>query len=329
MNKRIIDRRAVLLASGSLAMIATAPSVNVHAQAINPTRIVVPFPAGGPTDALARIVADELKDDLGRAVIVENKPGASGAIGTRYVLNAPADGSVWLVGNIQTHATAPFLIKDAGYDPVADFRPAAGLVDMHHVLIVRKDLGTADVAALIARAKEQPGKLNFGSTGIGSGSHLSMENFMMRTGTRMQHVPFQGAAQMAGEIAAGRLDLALAVLPTVTGPIESQQVTALAVAGKERAPQVPAVPTLSEQGVKDAEAESWLALFAAKGVERAMVDDIGQRVRARMARPDVRARIEKLGLTVSPRDGVAFAAFQQSEIKRWGDVIKTVGLKPE
>ena len=329
MTRRAIDRRAVLLATGSLSMATTATNVALHAQSSTPTRIVVPFPAGGPTDALARIIADELKDDLGRAVIVENKPGASGAIGTRYVLNAPADGSVWLVGNIQTHATAPFLIKDAGYDPVTDFQPATGLVDMHHVLIVRKDLGAADVAALVARAKEQPGKLNFGSTGMGSGSHLSMENFMMRTGTRMQHVPFQGAAQMAGEIAAGRLDLALAVLPTVTGPIEAKQVTALAVAGKQRAPQLSAVPTLAEQGVKDAEAESWLALFAAKGVDRTIVDDMGQRVRARMARPDVQARIENLGLTVSPRDGPAFTSFQQSEIRRWGEVIRTVGLKPE
>lgn len=307
--------------AGSAARAQTLPAGTL--------RIVVPFPAGGPTDALARIIADELKDDLQRPVIVENKPGAAGAIGTRYVLQGPADGSAWLVGNIQTHATAPFLIKDAGYDPVADFQPVTGLVDMHHVLIVRKDLGAASVAALIERAKAEPGKLNFGSTGIGSGSHLSMELFMARTGTRMQHVPFQGAAQMAGEIAAGRLDLALAVLPTVTAPIESGQVTALAVAGAERAPQLPNVPTLSEAGVMAAQAESWLALFAPARVAKPLADDIGKRIQTRLARPEVRARIEKLGLTVSPRTSETFRAFQQGEIKRWGDVIKTVGLKPE
>ncbi len=323
----MISRRDVLLGSAGLPL-ATGCAWAETIPA-GPLRIIVPFPAGGPTDALARILAELMKDELARPVIVENKPGAAGAIGTRYALNAPADGSVWLVGNIQTHATAPFLIKDAGYDPVADFQPVTGLVVMHHVLVVRKDIGVATIADVVQRATLAPGKLNFGSTGVGSGSHLSMELLMARTGIRMQHVPFQGAAQMAGEIAASRLDLALAVLPTVTAPIEAGQVVALCVAGHERAPQLPSVPTIAEQGIKDAEAESWLALFANSRVSKALTDEVGRRIRIRLDRPEVRARIESLGLTVRARDSDAFRAFQTSEIARWGDVIRTIRLKPE
>ena len=336
-----ISRRALIAAgfsAPSYAPIANAqqiPDAGIAKKQL--LRIIVPFPAGGPTDALARILADELKSSGDRPVIVENKPGASGTIGTRAVLHAPADDFTVLLGNIQTHATAPFLIKDAGYDPIADFVPICGLVDMHHVLVVRKDWGITSVAVLIERAKATPGKLNFGSTGVGSGSHLAMELFMSRTGTKMQHVPYQGAAQMAGEIAAGRLDLALAVLPTVTAPIEAGQIAALAVASKSRAIQLPTVPTLSEQGVDGAEAESWLALFSrtpAASANPGLTEHLGTSIygpiiRDRLARPDVQARVEKLGLSLALRQGFEFRAFQSAEIERWGAIIRSIGLKPE
>ncbi len=326
----MIDRRVLLT-----MLPAAVSATDVQAQTTSgPFRVVVPFPAGGPTDALARILADEMKTALARPVIVENKPVASGAIGTRYVLAAPRESLTLLVGNIQTHATAPFLIKEAGYDPVADFDVVCGLVDMHHVLIVRKDLGATNVAALVERAKAAPGKLNFGSTGVGSGSHLAMEMFMARTGTQMQHVPYQGAAQMAAEIAAGRLDLALAVLPTVTAAIEAGQVTPLAVAGTTRAVQLPDVPTLAEQGIAGAEAESWLALFARRqeggGVAgQTGIAEVEKIVRERLGGPEAKARVEKLGLSLALRTGSEFRAFQAAEIERWGKIIRAVGLKPE
>jgi len=261
--------------------------------------------------------------------VVENKPGAAGTIGARHVLQAPADGATWLVGNNQTHATAPFLIRDAGYDPRADFIGVAGLVDMHHVLVVRNDLGLGDVAALIGKARAAPAKLNYGSTGVGSGSHLAMEMLAAKAGIKMQHVPFQGAAQMAGEIAAGRLDLALAVLPTVAGPIASAQMRALAVAGRDRAPQLPSVPTLSEAGLAGAEAESWLALFARAGTPSAAIARMSAIVGEALARPEVRARIEKLGLSVRFRSAAELTVFQSSEIARWGEVIRAAGLQAE
>jgi tripartite-type tricarboxylate transporter receptor subunit TctC len=292
-------------------------------------RLIVPFPAGGPTDAVARIFAEALKDVLARPVIVENKPGAAGTIGVRYALQAAANGTTWLIGNNQTHATAPFLIKDAGYDPRKDFASVASLVDMHHVLVARNDLGVTGLPGLIAMARATPGTLNFGSTGIGSGSHLSMEMLMAKANLRLQHVPFQGAGQMAGEISAGRLDLALAVLPTVSAAIAARQLRALGVAGRARAPQLPSVPTLAEQGVPETEAESWLALFAAARTPPALTEKMGQIVRHCLTRADVAARIEALGLSVRLRDGAALHAFQAAEITRWADVIKAAGLQPE
>lgn len=292
-------------------------------------RIILPFPPGGPTDAVTRILANELLHDLRRPVIVENKTGGSGTIGTRLALAGKPDGTTLLIGNNQTQATAHFLIRDAGYNPRTDLQPVSGIAGMNHVLVVRKGLGASGVSQLVARAKEAPGKLNYGSTGIGSGSHLGMELFMLRTGARMQHVPFGGAAQMVGEIAAERLDAALAILPAVVGLIEAKSLVALAVAAYERAPQLSAVPTLAQAGVADAEAESWLGLFVDARVPDGTVAQLGGLVRRALARPAVKARIEALGMSLSPRTSDEFRVFQAREIARWGEVIRAIGLQPE
>ncbi|MGH6814485.1 MAG: Bug family tripartite tricarboxylate transporter substrate binding protein [Hyphomicrobiaceae bacterium] len=211
-----------------------------------PIRIVVPYPPGGPTDALARILAQDLEISNGWTVIVDNRAGASGAIGTREVARAEPDGHVLVLGNNQTHATNALLMKEPGYDPAADFAPLAGLADLQHALVVRKDLPVKSVSDLIALAQKEPGKLNYGSTGNGSGSHLAMDLFKTRTGTKMQHVPFRGAAPMAFEIVAGRIDVAFATLPSVLGQIQGGEMRALAIASHGRAPQVPDVPLLKE-----------------------------------------------------------------------------------
>lgn len=292
-------------------------------------RIVVPYPAGGPTDALARIVAADLQTSLGQSVIVENKPGASGAVGTREVARAEADGYTLVLGNNQTHATNAFLLKEPGYDPIKDFVPVAGLADLQHALVVRKDLGVTDVAGLIALAKKDPGKLNYGSTGVGSGSHLTMELFKTRAGIDMVHVPFRGAAPMALEIVGGRIDVAFATLPSVLGQIEGKEMIPLAIASTVRAPQVPTVPLLSEQGVKEAEGDSWLALFAPAATPAAIVDKLTAAVVAALAKPDVRAGAIKQGIAVNVRDGAAFKPYLAAELAKWAAVIKAANVKVE
>ena len=286
-NLPIVTRRTVASALAALILVPVAAPVPLSAQEFpsKQIRIVVPYPAGGPTDALARIVATELQTALGQTVIVENKAGASGSIGTREVAKAEADGHTLVLGNNQTHVTNAYLLKEPGYDPLADFKAIAGLADLQHALVVPKTSAVKSVADLVALAKKEPGKLNYGSTGLGSGSHLTMELFKTRTGIEATHVPFRGAAPMALEVLAGRIDLAFATLPSVLGQIQSGDMKALAIASTVRAPQVPDVPLLTEQGVTDSEGDSWLALFPRRNTARSDRKDLRSRRRsARQAR---------------------------------------------
>lgn len=321
-----LTRRSML----AIMAAATALPGRAFAQAF-PSRlmkVIVPYPAGGPTDALARIVAEQLQLDLGQSVIVENRPGASGAIGSREGAKAEPDGHTLVLGNNQTHATNAFLMKDPGYDPLVDFTPVAGLADLQHVLVVRNDLGASTVSELIAIAKKNPGKLNYGSTGSGSGSHLAMELFKTRTGTEMQHVPFRGAAPLAQEIAANRIDLAFATLPSVLGQIEGRLMKALAIASVQKAPQLPDIPLLKEQGVMEGEADSWLALFAPSRTPKAALEILTKSVLQALAKPDVRERAVKQGIAVNLRTPEEFRLYQQAEIERWAAVAKAAGVQP-
>ena len=310
---------AVLLALPATAFAQTFPS--------KPIRLVVPYPPGGPTDALARIVTQEVQRANGWTFVVENKPGASGSVGTREVAKAEADGHTIVLGNNQTHTTNMILLKDPGYDAVVDFAPIAGVADLQHALVVRKDLGVNSVADLVAIAKKDPGKLNYGSTGQGSGSHLAMELFKTRTGTQMQHVPFRGAAPMALEIVAGRIDVAFATLPSVLGQIQAGDMKALAIASTARAPQLKDVPLLAEQGVKDAEADSWLAFFAPAKTPAPALAALSKAVIAALAMPAVAESAIKQGIAVNVRTPEQFKPYLASELKKWAEVVKTAQVK--
>ena len=318
------------LAMALVVGLALAPSA-AHAQTF-PTkqiRLVVPYPAGGPTDALARIIAQELTETKGWTIIVENKPGASGAIGTRDVAKADPDGHTIILGNNQTHATNSFLMKEPGYDPVADFAPLAGLADLQHALVVRKDLGVSTVAELIALAKKDPGKLNYGSTGNGSGSHLAMELFKTITGTQMQHIPFKGASPMALEIMAGRIDVAFATLPSVLGQVQAGEMKAIAIASTVRAPQMPDVKLLKEQGVVDGEADSWLALFAPARTPAPVLVQLSKAVLDALNKPTVAASAVKQGIAVNVRDPDAMKIYLGTELIKWAAVVKQAQVKTD
>jgi tripartite-type tricarboxylate transporter receptor subunit TctC len=323
---RFTRRQCVGLMAGLLACPAAALGQTFPSK---PIKLVVPYPPGGPTDALARIIAQELQTTNGWTLIVENKPGASGSVGTREVAKAEPDGHTIVLGNNQTHATNMILLKEPGYDVLADFVPLAGVADLQHALVVRKDLGVASVAELVALAKKDPGKLNYGSTGQGSGSHLAMELFKTRTGTQLQHVPFRGAAPMALEIVAGRIDVAFATLPSVLGQIQGGEMKALAIASAVRAPQLKDAPLLAEQGVKDSEADSWLALFAPSKTPAPASAALTKAIMAALAKPDVAASAIKQGIAVNVRGPETFKPYLAAELKKWADVVATAGVKPQ
>ncbi len=287
----------------------------------------MPYPAGGPVDALARLLTPEL-GALGQSAIVENVGGGAGAIGARQVAKAEPDGHTLVLSTNQTHATNYILLKDPGYE-AKDFAAVAGLADLQHVLVVRNDLAVRSVAELVAHAKANPGKLNYGSTGNGSASHLAMELFKVKTGTDLVHVPFRGAAPMAQELVAGRIDAAFATLPSVLGQVQAGTMRALAVASAIRAPQLPDVPLLSEQGVQGGEADAWIGLWAPAGTPPAVLARLSQAVTAALARPELREAATKLGIAVNLRDAKSFDRFVADEIKKWGEVVKAANVKIE
>jgi tripartite-type tricarboxylate transporter receptor subunit TctC len=325
-----MNRRTVLagLGASSLALAGRARAQAPWAPA-KPIRLVVAYPAGGPTDVIARLVAQDLSTVLGQNVIVENVAGAAGALGTRQVARAEADGHVITFGNNQTHGNNMFMLKEPGYDAVKDFAPLAGVGAFEHVFVVRKDLPAASIGEVIKLAKDKPGELNYGSTGLGSGSHLSTELFMARTGIKMTHVPYRGAAQLVQDMIGGRIDIANSTLPSVIAQVQDKALRGVAIGSPKRNPKLPDVPTLSEQGITGADASSWTGFFAPAATPKPALDRLSREIMASLRKTEVVAAIEKLGFTIDIRDPEAFRPYQVKEIEVWTNIAKAAGIKPE
>jgi tripartite-type tricarboxylate transporter receptor subunit TctC len=294
-----------------------------------PIKMIVAYPAGGPTDVIARIVAADITAPLGQQVIVENISGASGAIGTRTVAKAKPDGLTITFGNNQTHGNNMFMLKDPGYDAVKDFAPLAGAGAFEHVFVVKNDLPAQNIQDVIKLAKEKPGALNYGSTGIGSGSHLSTELFMARTGIKMTHVPYRGAPPLVQDLVGGRIDISNSTLPSVLAQINASQIRGLAIGSPKRNPHLPNVPTLEEQHVTGANASSWAGFFAPASTPQPVLDRLSGEIMTSLKKPEVVAKIDKLGFTVEPRDPATFRPYQIQEIATWMKIARDAGIQPE
>jgi tripartite-type tricarboxylate transporter receptor subunit TctC len=292
-------------------------------------KVVVPYPAGGPTDAIARFVAEEMGKALGQNAIVENIAGASGAAGTRQVARAEPDGYTIVFGNNQTHGNNMFLLKEPGYDAVKDFYPLAGVGAFEHVFVVPKTFPAASIKDLVELARKDPGKLNYGSTGLGSGSHLATELFMARTDIKMTHVPYRGAAPLVQDLLGGRIDVSNSTLPSVLGQIQAGEVKAIALASPQRNPVVADVPTLREQGIANADAESWAAFFAPVNTPKPVLDKLSSTIIGILNQPAMKERITKLGFTLKVRSPEEFRPYHAQEQQTWAEIIKTASIKVE
>lgn len=322
-----VDRRTALTLIGGAAWAVPARAAEWAPN--RPIRMVVPYPAGGPTDAIARYVAQEMAAALGQQVVTENLAGASGAVGTRVVARAEPDGLTIMLGNNQTHGNNMFLLKEPGYDAVKDFAPLAGAGTFEHLFVVRNDLPAKTIPEFVALAKAQPGRLNYGSTGVGSGSHLSTELFMIRTGIKMTHVPFRGAAPLVQELTAGRIDMANSTLPSVLGQVQAGTMRAIGLASPQRSPSVPDVPTLREQGIADADADSWTAFFAPARTPAPVLDRLSRECLAALNKPALREALAKLGFTTKVRAPDEFRPYHAQEVATWGEIIKAAEVKQE
>jgi tripartite-type tricarboxylate transporter receptor subunit TctC len=316
----MLTRRATLAGMAALGLPSAAGAQGFPSRSIT---IIVPYPPGGPVDALARLIAQEAAGHLNQPIVVENRPGGSGIIGAQAVARAEPDGHVLVLGTNQTHATNQSLIKNCPYDAVRDFAPVAGIAAMPHVLVVRKSLALTSVGDVVAMAKAKPGTLTFGSTGNGSGAHLAGELFKTKAGIDMLHVPFKGLSPMLTELLADRIDISIAPLPGLIGQqIESGSVRALGLARAERVPQLASVPTFAESGVPGVEADAWSALFAPARTPAPVIERLYLAIATALSKDAVRVAMAKQGIPPALKTPAEVAAMLPGEVAKWAAVIK-------
>jgi tripartite-type tricarboxylate transporter receptor subunit TctC len=323
----VLTRRFALgLMTGAILFATTASAQEFPARVV---RMVVPYPAGGPTDAIARIVAEDMGKTLGQNVIVENVAGASGAVGTRQVAKADPDGYTIVFGNNQTHGNNMFLLTNPGYDAIKDFAPLAGVGAFEHLFVVPKDSPAKSISDLVEIAKRDPGRLNYGSTGVGSGSHLATELFMVRTGTKMTHVPFRGAAPLVQELMGGRIDVSNSTSPrcsarcraATSGPSDSR--------ARPAPPSCRTCPPCANRASPAPTRSPGPRSSLRRRRRSPVLDKLSGTIMASLNKPEIRDRIGKLGFSLNLRDPEAFRPYLAQEIQTWADIIRTAGLKPE
>ncbi|CAB3731335.1 Bug family tripartite tricarboxylate transporter substrate binding protein [Achromobacter piechaudii] len=306
-----------------------------HAQGSAPAwptkniRYIVPFSPGGVSDGVARLMAEQLSARLGQSVIVENKPGVSGIVGTQLVARAEPDGYTIVGGTITTHAVNPFFIKSLGYDPVKDFTPV-GLVGMvSNALVVRADSPFNTVQQVIDAARADPDGLTYGTAGAGTSQHLSGQLFQSITGTRLRQIIYKGGSQSMVDLIGGQIDMVFETVAAARPMIDSKRVKVLGVTSAAPLADLPGVKPLAELGVPGFEMQSWQGIFAPAGTPAPIVDRLGREIAAIVKSPDVRAKLLMLGVAPDGRGSAEFSTFQRSEIDKWGKVIKAAGIQAD
>lgn len=294
-----------------------------------PLKMIVPFPAGGPTDVMARLVSNKLGDALGQPIYVENKAGAHGAIGMQTALAAPADGQTLVMVSIGTNGINPGLYKKLSYDVNKDFVPVSLLVTVPIVIVTRVDAPYGDLAGLLAYAKANPGKLTFASAGNGGSSHLVPEMFMLRSNVDMVHVPYKGTAPAISDVLAGQVNLMFDTLLTSTQHIQSGKLKIIATTTAKRLPSYPNVPTVSESVLPGFEASSWYGLEVKAGTPPEIVQRLSAELAKIMKMPDVRERLDQLSTFAVGSTPEEFARFQKSEQDKWAKVIQKGNIQPD
>lgn len=307
------------------AVLVVSASLSAHSQVWpeRPVRLVVPFPAGGATDLVARVIAQRVSRDIGQQIIVDNKAGAGGTIGSAEAAKATADGYTLLLTTSSTHAISPHLMPRLPYDAVKDFTPVAHLADAASVLLVTPSLPVKTMAELIAYAKKHPGQLNYASSGNGTIVHLTTEAFKAQAGIFMTHVPYKGTALAIPDVIAGSVQVLIDAIPSGMPHVKSGRLRALAVTGDKRSALAPELPTIAEAGLTGFSSVTWFGLYAPRGMKPDLVARVHEAFEKAAHAPDVVDSLAKLGVEPAPLGTSAqFATMVSVDSQRWAGIIR-------
>lgn len=288
--------------------------------------MVVAFPAAGTTDILARLIGQKLTEKFKQTVVVENRPGAGGNIGTAYVAKAPPDGYTIMMGTIGTQSINPSLYKKMPYDAAKDFVPITRAAMVPNLLVVKKDAPFNTLPEMMAYEKANPGKLTYGSSGNGTTLHLSGELFNLMAGSKITHIPYKGSTPAVADLMGGQISMIFDNMPSVIQQVKSGRLKALAVTSAQRNPQLPEIPTIQEMGVAGYEVWSWFGLLAPAATPKPIVDKLNASIVDIIKQPDVQAKIIELGAVPVPESSTEFGTFIAAETLKWAKVIKEANI---
>ena len=327
-------RRALVLCAGTTLCLSaaicagqTAPNANPGSFPTKPLRMIVPFPAAGGADIFARLVSRKLADQFGQGVVVDNRAGASGIIGSEAVAKAPADGYTLLLGTTGTHSTNPVVYAKLPYDPIRDYAPVSLVAEAPFMLLVHPSLPVRSVKELIAFAKTRPGELNYGSAGIGSSSHLGFEQFSLMAGIRMSHVPYKGLPLATSDTIAGNLTMTWDSISAAAPMIRNGRLRALGIGSLKRSPLMPELPTIAEAALPGFELVSWYGVFAPAGTPAEIVRRLQGEIVKAVASPELREQYSALGATQVSNTPEEFAAMLKRDIAKWGKVARDTRIE--
>ena len=316
-----------LLARLTLVFLLAVPMLaGAQAFPARSLRMVVGFPPGGPNDIAARVVSQKLGELLGDKVVIENRPGAAGNIGSELVARAAPDGHTLLMGSAGPQAINPALYPNLPFDMLRDLAPVSLVAQIPSGLVVNPAVPASSVAELIALAKKQPGKLHYGSGGAGTTLHLSGALFAMAAGVQLTHVPYKGTAPAITDVAGGQVEMIFAAIPSVLPLVNAGKLRLLAVTTRARSQAAPGVPTVAEAGLADYEVTPWFGVFTTGGTPRGVVRRLSDEVRKAVASSEVRESFAKQGLEASTSTPEEFEAMLRAEIAKWSQVVKATGV---
>ncbi|MCD2513231.1 tripartite tricarboxylate transporter substrate binding protein [Comamonas endophytica] len=321
------SRRAFWLAGAALATLLCAPLAHAGSDYPNkPIKLVVPYPPGGPTDIVARVVAQKLSERLGQSMVIENRPGAGGNLGAEAVARSPADGYTLVVATT-AHAINPSLFSKLGYSITKDLAPISQLTAGPLVIVATPSLAASNVKELIALAKTKSGGINYASSGNGQSTHLSAELFNAMAGVKMNHIPYKGSAPALTDVMSGQADVMFDTMLSAMPFVKGGKLKAIAVTSAQRSPSAPDIPTVAESDLPGFEAIAWNGLMAPAGTPREVIDRLNAELKKVLESPDVKQRFDAQGFAAQWNTPANFNSFVQSEVEKWAKVAKASGAK--